>query len=342
MSHVRGVLPAPFPDESTPFPPAAGGLRRRVPACFALVLAATAGACGGGAPRAGAATAAAGAATTATPLPPATDIWLAELHHDPGGALSLGRPVNATHRRGYDNQPFFLPDGSGFWYTSIDSTGQADIWYHDLASGENRPVTRTARESEYSPTWLGMGGGFSAIRVEADSTQRLWRFDVDGANASVLFPNVAPVGYHAWADDHTVVMYVLGTPPTLVVGDVSTGATRTVARDVGRSIQRIPGTNDVSYVQRVGKDSTEIRRLDVRAGTSTPLAPGIRGGDFHAWTPDGVLLQAHGAGLYAWSPGAHAWRQIADLSAQGISLSRLAVSPDGTRIALVGETAGGS
>jgi hypothetical protein len=80
----------------------------------------------------------------------------------------------------------------------------------------------------------------------------------------------------------------------------------------------------------------------VRAGTSTLLAPGIQGGDFHAWTPDGVLLQAHGTVLYAWSPGDHAWRQLADLSAQGISLSRLAVSADGTRIDLVGETAGGS
>ena len=338
MSDVRGVLPASFPDGPPPCSPAGRRARRAVAACLVVgVLAVTVTGCGGGGPGAGAK----GAATTPS-SPPATDIWLAALHHDTGGTLSLGKAVNVTHRRGYDNQPFFLPDGSGFWYTSIDSTGQADIWFHDLGSGENRPVTRTARESEYSATWLGMGGGFSAIRVEADSTQRLWRFDVDGGDASVLFSDVAPVGYHAWADDHTVAMYVLGTPPTLVVGVVSTGATRTVAHDIGRSIRRIPGTNDVSYVQHVGKDSTEIRRLHVRAGTSTLLAPGIQGGDFHAWTPGGVLLQAHGAVLYAWSPGDHAWKQVADLSAQGISLSRLAVSPDGTLIALVGETTGGS
>jgi hypothetical protein len=191
-------------------------------ACLGVVLAVTAGGCGGEATHADAAAAAAAATTSSSP--PATDIWLAELRHDTGGMLSLGPLVNVTHRRGYDNQPFFLPDGSGFWYTSIDSTGQADIWFHDLSSGENRAVTRTAPESEYSPTWLGMGGGFSAIRVEADSTQRLWRFDVDGGNASVLFPNVAPVGYHAWADDHTVVMYVLGTPPTATSGAPSNGS----------------------------------------------------------------------------------------------------------------------
>jgi hypothetical protein len=269
--------------------------------------------------------------------PPGTDIWLADIARRPGGALSVGAPVDVTPRSGYDNQPSFLPDGSGFWYTVADSTGHTDIWLHDMASGANRRVTATTPESEYSATYLGMGGGFSVVRVEADSTQRLWRFDMDGSNPSVLLPDVAPVGYQAWADDHTVVMYVLGDPATLVIGDVSTGATRTVARDVGRSLQRIPGTTDVSFVQRLGKDSTEIRRLDVRDGTSTLVAPGVQGTEDHAWTPDGTLLQAHGAVLYMWRADEGAWAQVADLSAEGLTLSRIAVSPDGAHIALVAE-----
>jgi hypothetical protein len=269
--------------------------------------------------------------------PPETDIWLADLGRQSDGALTLGEPVDVTPRRGYDNQPSFLPDGSGFWYTAADSTGQTDIWLHDLESGTNHPVTATVPESEYSATYLGMGGGFSAVRVEADSTQRLWRFDMDGSNPSVLLPDVAPVGYQAWADDHTVVLYILGDPATLAVGDVSTGATRTVAHDVGRSIQRIPGTTEVSFAQRLGKDSTEIRRLNLRNGTSTLLAPGIQGTEDHAWTPDGTLLQAHGGTLYMWGSAAQAWVRVADLSPEGLTLSRIAVSPDGAHIALVAE-----
>ncbi len=65
-------------------------------------------------------------------------------------------------------------------------------------------------ESEYSATPLPDGSGLSVIRVEADSTQRLWRFDMDGANGSVVLEDVAPVGYHAWADQRTLVMFVLG------------------------------------------------------------------------------------------------------------------------------------
>ena len=50
-------------------------------------------------------------ATVSTPAE--TDIWVAELL-DSGRRLRVGVPVNATDRPGYDNQPYFLPDGSGF------------------------------------------------------------------------------------------------------------------------------------------------------------------------------------------------------------------------------------
>jgi hypothetical protein len=251
-------------------------------------------------------------------------------------------PVNVTRRPGYDNQPSFLPDGSAFRYTLIDASGQADIWLHEIAGGANRPVTSTSPESEYSATPLPSGAGFSAIRVEADSTQRLWRFEEDGGDAAVLFPDIAPVGYHAWTDDSTAVLFVLGQPATLRVARLGSAGATTVATDVGRGIQRIPGSATVSYVQRLGEGATEIRRLDPKSGSSEPIAPGVQGGDFHAWTPDGTLLQAHEGKLYAFRPGASsAWEVVADLSALGIRLSRIAVSPDGTWIALVGEGTGG-
>jgi hypothetical protein len=188
---------------------------------------------------------------------------------------------------------------------------------------------------------LESGDGFSAIRVEADSTQRLWRFAMDGSEAGVVLEDLAPVGYHAWADDRTVVMFVLGQPATLQVGDVTTGHANIVAEDIGRSIQRIPGSNHVSFVQRLADGASEIRRLRPETGESDYLIEGIEGGDFHAWTPDGVLLMGYQSRLYAWTPGASgAWEQIADLGALGITITRLAVSPDGAWIAVVGEVAG--
>jgi hypothetical protein len=97
--------------------------------------------------------------------------------------VGIGEVTRAVARPGYDNQPFSRPDGRGFWYTAIDDLGQAGIYCYDLALCDTSPLTTTASESEYSATPLGSGEGSSAIRVEADSSQRLWRFDVDGSNA---------------------------------------------------------------------------------------------------------------------------------------------------------------
>lgn len=274
--------------------------------------------------------------------PPGQDIWLARLAREADGRLVVTDPANVTSRPGYDNQPYFLPDGSGFWYTVIDDAGQADIWLYDLVQEKARPVTTSAPESEYSATPLPSGRGFSAIRVEADSTQRLWRFDPAGENAEVVFPGIAPVGYHAWGSGRRAALFVLGDPATLQVAGPGAEDPVTVARDVGRSLQSIPGSGEVSYVQRHPDGTTEIRRLRLDSGTSELIVAGVDGEDFHAWTPDGVLLQAHEGRVSSFVPGVDtAWVQIADLSSLRIRLSRMAVHPDGTWIALVGEAPGG-
>ena len=271
--------------------------------------------------------------------PPGTDIWLATLTSTPEGMPSIGRPANITERPGYDNQPYFLPDGSGFWFTAMDDhSGQADIWRYDIASAAVARVTQSAPESEYSATPLPDGSGISVIRVEADSTQRLWRFDADGGNAAVLIPDVALVGYHKWADEHTVVMFVLGDPATLQIWNEDLGLLPIAARNVGRSIQPIPGSDDVSYVQRHEDGTSSIMRLRPRQAESELLTATLDGGDFHAWTPDGVLLMGAGSSLLAWKPGSGSeWTEVANFGDIGMTISRLAVSPDGAHIAIVAE-----
>jgi WD40 repeat protein len=271
--------------------------------------------------------------------PLATDIWLADLHWETSGPPAVGEPINLTQRPGYDNQPYFLSDGSGLWYTAVDThDGQADIWRYDFDDGRVVRVTASSPESEYSATPLPDGSGISVVRVEADSTQRLWRFDADGTNGAVVLTDVEPIGYHAWADERTVVVYVLGEPATLRRVDVQSGRAEAVAEDVGRSIQSIPGTHDVSYVQRHPDGSSTIMRLPQGRGAPEPLTAGVEGGDFHTWAPDGTLLMAHEATVYAWTPGVDSgWVAIADFSRLRLTVTRLAVSPNSAQIALVGE-----
>ena len=279
----------------------------------------------------------------ATPAPPPdTEIVLASLSASANG-LTVGAPANITNSPGYDNQPSFTPDGRSIHFTSLRSGSQTDIYRYDIASRSISQVTDT-RESEYSPTVTPDGGHISVIRVEADGTQRLWRFTMDGRQPEVLLPNVKPVGYHAWVDDNTLVLFVLGQPATLQVANVRIGSSDVVVRDIGRSIQRIPSAATVSFVAREAAErqgdppKLHINELDARTRRATPLVhavAGAREADL-AWTPDGTLLMADKNVLYGWRRGDADWRKLVDLGAMGLrGVSRIAVSPKGDLIAIV-------
>ena len=271
----------------------------------------------------------------AAQAPPGADIWVADLTLRDGRVV-LGAPVNITARPGYDNQPAFLPDGSGLLYTRIGADAQADVWRYDFSVRAARPITTTP-ESEYSPTPIPGSSGISVVRVERDSTQRLWRFDAEGTNPALVLDRLKPVGYHAWAGDSTLVLFVLGDPNALVLAAVATGRVDTVARNVGRSPQSIPGRHAVSFVQRVDTTESWLAEVDAETHTVRRLVRLPRGADFHAWTPGGLVLASDGATLYQWDArGRGPWVPVADLGAIGLrGVTRLAVSASGDRLALV-------
>jgi len=269
-----------------------------------------------------------------TPTTTGTDIWVADLIPRDGW-VELGAVTRVTDRPGYDNQPHLLPGGQHLLYTSVDQVGQADIWQADLETGVNWPFTNTSQESEYSATLMPDGNAISVIRVEADSTQRLWQFDMSGQNPMLLVPDVAPVGYQAWIDEQTVGVFVLGDPPSLQVLDLGSGQRRVVAHNVGRSLHAVPGMGAVSFVEFDDQGEGTIRAVDGQTGTLTSLTTTRPGSQDYAWTPSGVLLMAEGSMLYQWT-AAGDWRRVADLGQYGLSdVTRLAVSSDGGRLALV-------
>jgi acetylornithine deacetylase/succinyl-diaminopimelate desuccinylase-like protein len=246
--------------------------------------------------------------------------------------------VRLTDRAGYDNQPYFTPDGRYVLYTSIDETGQADIRRIDLATRRSSAVTRTSPESEYSATPMPGGARFSAIRVEADSTQRLWSFAMDGSDPRVVLEAVRPVGYHAWLDDNRVALFVLGSPATLQIADVAAGTARVLAEDIGRSLHRVPDRDAISFVHREGAGGTgTIKMIDPSNGATEPLVQPFEENEYHAWLPPNTIVTARDSRLHTFTPGTDtAWMPGPDLAAYGIrGISRIAVSPDGRTIALV-------
>jgi hypothetical protein len=256
------------------------------------------------------------------------------------GTLVVGEPVNITGRPGYDNQPAFLPDSDALLYTSIGEDAQAEIWRYDIPTRRRERMTHSS-ELEYSPTLLPGGDGFSVVRVEADGRQRLWRFEADWTGPRLLAPDVEPVGYHAWIDPTTVALYILGAgeeqPSTLEIFDLRQGTRRPVARAVGRSIAAVPGRREVSYVDMDRADGWWIAVLDLATSTRRALVETLPHCEDYAWTPDGTLLMPCGSGLYRFEPASAGWQRIAEFEGRGLrELSRVAISPDGRWLALVG------
>ena len=265
---------------------------------------------------------------------PSTDIWIGRIERAAGGALSLRDLVNATDRDGYDNQPAFDPSGAAVYYTSAVDSTQTETFRYSLDAGAPQQVTRTPGASEFSPTPIPAQDAFSAIREER-GRQFLWRYGADGTGLGPIFATVEPVGYHAWASETVTAMFVLGDPPTLQVGDALSGEVNVVAENPGRSIHRIPGSGDISFVRKVGEEEWWIERLNPVTGETTRLVETLPGREDYAWTPEGEILIGDGAKLLAWSEDA-GWREVAHLDeGPGGDISRIAVSPDGMRIALV-------
>ncbi|HZS44790.1 MAG TPA: hypothetical protein VFC63_06770 [Blastocatellia bacterium] len=270
-----------------------------------------------------------------TAAPPATNIFVAELSVQ-NGKWKVVNPINITDRDGYNNQPFFTPNGKSILYTSIREDKQADIYRYDLVSKTDARVTNT-KESEYSPTLTPDGKGISVIRVEPDNTQRLWRFNLNGDDPSVILENIKPVGYHAWIDGNTLALFVLGSPSTLQIVDVKTQHAETVASDIGRSLFKIPHQEKVSFTHKISNNMWEIDEYDLKSRKTSIVAKSQPGNEYYAWSPSGVLVTANDAKLFKLQPGKDSdWVEIADLSSSGIkSITRIAISPSNDRIAFV-------
>ncbi len=285
---------------------------------------------------------AAAAPSAQTPAaPPDTEIFVSTFSATERTA-TLGAPVNISDHPGYDNQPAFTPDGAAILFTSVrGGDTQSDIYRYDLASKRLSQVTKTP-EREYSPTVMPGAAGISVVRVEADQTQRLWRFTLDGQSPTLLLAEVKPVGYHVWADPHTLALFVLGEPATLQVANVESRTATIVERGIGRSLQMIPGSGRISFVvsstPASGLPALSIRELDPQTRQVTPLIHAVKGATEAdlAWTPDGMLLMSHADVLYGWRRGKVDWFRLVDLSTLGLrDVTRMAVSPKGDRLALV-------
>ena len=279
---------------------------------------------------------------------PGFDIWLGELKVKQG-LLQIGELKPLTHRAQYDNQPLFLPDGQSLLYTAAleqDGVEQTDSFLLQLADNNKLNLTSSA-VSEYSPTLMPDGHGFSVIRA-FDDKQKLWRYPLqplaqNAEQPSELLKHINPVGYHAWVDAKRVLLFVLGEPHTLQLADIVQQTSRVIDSDIGASLYKIPGSELMSYSAAFGVNSSDqpvwqLKSFNPDTGDIKVLTQLPSSAYYYAWSADGKAIAAQGSILKQWDSKnpTDSWQVIADVSAQcPLGVSRIAINAQNTKVALV-------
>lgn len=264
-----------------------------------------------------------------------TDIFLFNFKID-SDQFTLSNGRNITNSPGYDNQPFFLPDGQSLLYSSDDGFGQTDIYRYNIAAESERRMTFTPN-SEYSPTITPDGKYYSVIILERDGKQYLWKYPLQGAvPQKVIDEN--PIGYHCWINDNKLGVFVVGEPNKLKLVEVGSNKVTDVADYPGTTLAMVPQSQSkMSYIDLSDNNHWKIVNLNLESLDKADLIESPKGSQYYTWTPSKILLMGDGKRLYKFDPERdEAWVEMANLGDYGINeFTRIAVSPKGDLLAVV-------
>ncbi len=250
--------------------------------------------------------------------------------------LVLSNSENITNRVGYDNQPHFHSDKPLLYYSSFNDDGRADVKSYNFKTKETKKITNTL-EREYSPTLTPDKGYLSCIIQRDSGAQDLGKYPMEGNGKATIIVDHLVVGYHVWADNNNLALFILGkdtAPSTLHYLHLPTKKDTVLAEDIGRSLHKIPGKSAVSFVHKVSKTEWIIKQLNTQTLSIETIAPILPGREDIAWTPTGILLFSNGEKIFARIN--NNWEEVAMPSTTSLrGITRIAIHPNGKKLAIV-------
>lgn len=273
--------------------------------------------------------------TTVAYSQPATEIYLFDLSWN-DGKMTISNPVNISNHPGYDNQPFFHPDKTLIYFASANADGRTDIMTYDYTTAETKKLTDTP-EREYSPTVTPDKKFISCIVQRDNGAQDLCKYPINGG-APVVLINTLKIGYHAWADENNVMLFVLGDEVnTLHWYTLRPARDIQLMEGIGRSLHRIPGTKSISFVHKFSDEYWVIKKIQEEDGNVVTITETLPDREDLTWTPDGRIVMSEEKKIFFFDPKkGKMWVEAEIQSTVPVtSISRLAVSPAGDKIAVV-------
>jgi hypothetical protein len=250
--------------------------------------------------------------------------------------ITLSNPKNITNQPGYDNQPGFNRDEPIVYYSSFNDEGRADIKSYNYQTGVTTSVTTTS-EREYSPTQTPDKNYVSCIIQRDNGAQDLGKYPLAGGEPYVIVDNMT-VGYHVWADNSHLALFILGDPNTLHYLRLPTQEDTVLAQNIGRSLHQIPGERGISFIQKSSSNDWQLKKLDTETMAISILANTLPGREDITWTPDGRVISSDGSKIYILNPKKEkVWNEIPLASGSELlkGVTRVAVNAKGDKLAVV-------
>ncbi len=251
-------------------------------------------------------------------------------------SLTLTNGKDISQNTGYNNQPAFIDENRLLY--ARNQNGQTDVALYDLTSKNTSIIHPTIIGSEYSPKSIPGTDHISAVRLDTNGLQRLYDYSLKDSTTVKI--SQLKIGYYDFYDQKRILATVL-TPMAmdLYFINLKTEKDSLLLKNVGRSIQKIPGTRSLSYTLINEEQQLDLYLLDFKTLESYFVCTLPIGIEDYTWLNQNQIILGSRSKLFIYDLLiSNEWEEIADLSKMGIkNVTRLAVSPSGKKLALAAE-----
>jgi len=252
--------------------------------------------------------------------------------------LELLNIQNISNNKGYNNQPSFIANETLVF--AGNNEGQTDIVEYSLNTKSKKWFNQKTDGGEYSPQTFPTINDVAAVRLDKNGFQRLYRYDSQTGKSTELIKDLQ-IAYFAFYNDEKILATVLDSDKmNLVLIDLQSKKTDTLFYNAGRSLQKVPKTNSMSYSLINEEGNLDLYLLDMNSYENffvTQLPIGIQD---YVWINDTQILVGSRNKLYMYDTlGESEWTRVASLEDYGLkNITRMAISPNGKKLAIVTES----
>ncbi len=267
---------------------------------------------------------------------PGTEIWLFDLSVKKN-KVRITNGVNITNRNGYDNQPHFHRTLPIIYYSSIRDDGRSEIFAYNIVNKKTEQFTHTP-EREYSPTLAPDGKNISCIIQRDNGAQDLGLYQIETKEVNVIVNDLI-VGYHVWLTADALALFVLegeNEAPTLRLYNLQTQKDSILAKNIGRSLHKVPRKDAFSFVQKNETGENEIFIYDRKKKTTTPFVKTLPKREDLLWLNNGMVMMSDGENIFYYNNG---WQKIENFNVDKKlkNITRIAVDAQNKKLAVVAE-----